>query len=536
MKPRSSPKQMPSPQKRLPAHELFPQPGVYRPQSFHQRPQKPRQKQQQPWLWGLVFLSLLVMGFGLFGWLRRPHLQAPYVLVEVRALEEGGHAVSAARLTINDRPMGVTDSFGEWRRYMRLQTGDQLAIDLSKAGVASLQGRKVIRVPPLRSADGGNEVRATIEMRGSRTIARAQTQRPKENRADAETDFYSEETMTRDEGQALNDKAGRPPVRGQAARLPTGQLERQPDEEVPRVDADAPIEDTNDASLGIYFDDGLSTIAVKFKPSRITPANLLEKHQGDILQQKILPLLVTDLQGLGLKVDKSAAWQVSLQYVPKEDQVGYIRAQINWPNPFGQTESTTFIAGFAKTFDETVRALSSLLRVHMKKSYWAFKDNGKWFIDEPSDTKAFWRLRSGFELTDTNGLKFPLQLVSERDNARRWQLDLRQHQPCHNVRQRLRCLVSTQSLKETPPLAGWQKRQMQVQGVLPKDAELFIAGFQATPTSGGRWEYWGHPGSNHKALVLSQGRIIHSEVFVDQMGSPTTLRVMPAAQARQARR
>lgn len=520
MKPRSIPKPKHKPQMRLPAHELFPQPGVYRPQNFQRPPQPSRNP--PPWLWGVVFLCMLVLGFGLFGWLKRPHLQTPIALVEVRALEVNGHPVAAARLSINGKPMGVTDSFGEWRRYMRLAAGEQLLIELSKSGQEQLRGKKTIRVGSLRNGEKSPEVRVSIEMRGGAKIAKAPARAaPVRRDAPEDSEFFQDDP---EEGGFES-----PP----AATSGRDVTERSQEETETEDDT---IGDTNDASLGIYFDDGLSAISVQSKFVRKAPSNLLEKHQGEILQRKIMPLLVGDLQKLGLRVEKNAPWQLTLQYVPKEDQVGYIRAQIDWPNPFGQRESTAFIAGFSKTFDETVRALSSLLRVHMKKSYWAFKDNGRWYIDEPSDTKAFWRLRPGIELSDTNGLKFPLKLASQREGSKRWQLNINGQQPCYNVRQRLRCLVTTQSLKDSPPLLGWQKRQMQMQGSLPKNAELFVAGFQANPLGGGRWEYWGHPGSNHKALVMSQGRVLHSEVFIDRAATQTVLRVPPPSHLRQARR
>gem|GEM_PF-3974154 len=502
MKSRSTSKSQP---RRIPAHELFPQPGVYRP---HSLPPRPRVRRQTNLLWGGLFLGLFILIIGLLAWMRKPQIQAPYVLVEVRAIEEKGHPVAAARLSINEKPMGITDSFGEWRRYLRLQPGQQLSIDLMKSGEPGYRGSKVLRVPRLRSDEPNPVVRSTIELK---------TDLPQPRRL------------------AEKKRTG-PPVQTESlARQTMSSVEVPP--QVQEGDSDPTLSsDTNDASMGLFFDDGLSAISVQAAGLRGAPTNLLEKHQAEVLQEKILPLLLNDLQGLGLKVDRQAPWKLQLSYVPKEDQVGYIRAQISWQNPFGQAEKTAFIAGFAKTFEETVRALSSLLRLHMKKSFWAFKENGKWFIDEPAETRAFWRLRPGTLLLDTNGQKFPIQLVAEKDSYKRWQLQLGSLQPCHTVRQRLRCLVSTQSLKEAPPLLGWQRRRVTLHGQLPKQVEVFVAGFQALPVGEGRWEYWGHPGSKHKALVMAQGKIIHSEVFVDQPQVQTVLRIGANREARHARR
>ena len=41
-------------------------------------------------------------------------------LVAVRAVNVSGNSVGGAKVFINDRELGLTDSFGEWRKYMRL--------------------------------------------------------------------------------------------------------------------------------------------------------------------------------------------------------------------------------------------------------------------------------------------------------------------------------------------------------------------------------------------------------------------------------
>jgi len=453
-------------------------------------------------------------GFALLGYLRRPHMQAPFVLIELRAIEETGHPVTAAKVSINNKAMGVTDSFGEWRRYLRLYPGDQLSVELYKAGEPSYRGTRLLKVPQNRTADHDFEVKASIEMVTPKSVAQRKAKAaPAPKQVVDETD---PETPDED-----IDNSQRPLGRQRATAEAADQ---------------SPTSDTNDSSMGLYFDDGLASIALQVSPFRGVPSNLLEKHQAEVLEERILPMLANDLEALGIRVDKNAPWKLNLTYIPKQDQVGYIRSQITWQNPFGQAEKTSFVAGYAKTFEETVRAMSSLLRVHMKKSYWAFKEDGKWYIDEASDVKPFWRLKPGMTLSDTNGLRFSIAMASQRESMKRWKLNVGNSQPCATVRQKNRCMVSTQSLKEAPPLLGWKQRRLRIQGVLPKSAEVFVAGFQAVPVGDGHWEYWGHPGSNHKALVISQGRILHSEIFMDEPNSLAILRMPITSGARQARR
>jgi hypothetical protein len=513
VKSKAPPKPHPTHNRRVPAHELFPQPGVYRPQTFGPR----RTRKKQPLLLGLLFMFTFLAGFAALGYLRRPHMQAPFVLVEIRAIEEAGHPVTAAKVSINNKAMGVTDSFGEWRRYLRLHPGEQLSVELVKSGEPSYRGARLLKVPENRSSDHDFEVKSSIEMVTPKAISkRKEKVQPRPQRAQV-VDETDPETPDED-------------------------MERRPQEirqktTVENDEAPAPS-DANDSSMGLYFDDGLTAIALQVTPFRGMPANLLEKHQAEVLEDRILPMLANDLENLGIRVDNAAPWKLNLTYVPKRDQVGYIRSEITWQNPFGQPEKTAFVAGYAKTFEETVRAMSSLLRVHMKKSYWAFKEDGKWFIDESVDVKEFWRLKPGITLSDTNGQKFSITMASQQHGTKRWRLNVGNSQPCATVRQKNRCMVSTQSLREAPPLVGWKQRRLRIQGTLPKNAEVFVAGFQAVPVGDGHWEYWGHPGSNHKALVLSQGRIVHSEIFMDETNSLAVLRIPSAVAAgtRQSRR
>jgi hypothetical protein len=465
-------------------------------------------------LLGLLFMLTFLAGFAALGYLRRPHMQAPFVLVEVRAIEETGHPVTAAKVSINNKSMGVTDSFGEWRRYLRLHPGEQLSVELYKAGEPSYRGSRLLKVPKKRGGEQDLEVKASIEMVTPTSLSKRK-ERVQQKQRQQVVDETDPEIPDADYDQRRPEPTRKATVNVDHATSPS---------------------DMNDSSLGLYFDDGLTSIALQVSPFRGVPSNLLEKHQAEVLEDRILPMLANDLEALGIRVEKNAPWKLHLSYVPKRDQVGYIRSQITWQNPFGEAEKTAFVAGYAKTFEETVRAVSSLLRVHMKKSYWAFKEDGKWYIDESSEVKPFWRLKSGMTLSDTNGEKFSIAMVSKQHGTLRWRLNVGNRQPCATVRQKNRCMVSTQSLKEAPPLLGWKQRRLRIHGQVPKNSEVFVAGFQAVPVGDGHWEYWGHPGSNHKALVLSQGRIVHSEIFMDERDSLAVLRVPPAAGTRQARR
>lgn len=535
---KSRPKLHQNPVRRIPVHELFPPPEQgrihYNPQSARTqsaklpthspsmpmpmhtpRPTHAQRAQVAPRaqrirrrlpaqniMMALAFLGLVLCGFGLFGYFRRADSSAPYVLLEVRALEESGHPVTAADVVVNDKKMGVTDSFGEWRRYLQLHAGDKVKISLDKKG--SLSGSRQVEVPKAKAEKQDIEVQVAITMTNPKASVKAIAKvAPKvmETRALPEMEEHAKDIERFDIKEASNDKAA----------------------------IDNGMSDANDSSLGIYFDDGLNRINVVSSPVQAKAGNLMDKRQQDVVKERIIPVLVNDLQSLGLAVDKKSPWKLALSYISNGEQVGYIRAEIEWHSPFGETEKSSFIAGFAKTYEETGRAISSLLRLHMKKTYWAFKENGNWFIDETGQTKDFWRLKAGSLLIDTSGEKFPIAMSAQNDNTRRWKMKNGKTQPCEAVRQRSRCMVSTESLKEAPPLPGWALKRVRILGVVPGNADIYVAGFQAHPVGGNQWEFWSHSGSNLKALVLANGRIVHSESFVDAPGEAVILKMAGAA-------
>ena len=148
-----------------------------------------------------------------------------------------------------------------------------------------------------------------------------------------------------------------------------------------------------------------------------------------------------------------------------------------------------------------------------------------WVIDETSETKEFWKLRAGTMVSDTSGERFALTLAGEGQGTRRFKLKIGKAQPCEAVRQRSRCMVSTESLKESPPLPGWVQKKVRILGPVPANADVYVAGFQAHALGNNQWEFWGKNGSNLKALIIANGRIIHSEAFKDSPGNALILKM-----------
>jgi hypothetical protein len=512
VKSRSRSEQLPV--RRIPVHELFPQPDEGRripplPPSHHHRVRPPapqgRRARSAPRgnsFWAIIFFATIIGVFGLIAYLRRDVGQIPYVLLEIRALEESGHPVTAADVLVNNKKMGVTDSFGEWRRYLQLGAGEEIEIDLKKKD--QLIGSKSVAIPKRQGERQDVELQVAIAMKRVYSLSKTSTP-PATNLANTKPGSRPGEQMS--EENWAKDKHVRTEAPAAGDTL------------------DDELSATGDTGLGIYFDDGLNSVQVMSSIDQPKPANVMDRHQQSVVRERVLPVFINDLQNLGLKVERTASWKVSLGYVPNDDQVGYIRAEIEWLSPLGQVEKSSFIAGFAKTYDETGRALTSLLRLHMKKTYWASKENGLWVVDETAETRDFWKLKPGTILSDTSGERFPVVLSAESQGSRRFKLQVGKAQPCEAVRQRSRCAVSTESLKEAPPLPGWALKRVRILGPVPNNADVYVAGFQARAVGNNQWEFWSKGGSSLKALIVAGVKIAHSEAFKDVPGESVILKM-----------
>ena len=54
------------------------------------------------------------------------------ILFEVKVIDESGRPVQGATVEKDDVKVGITDSFGEWRRYLQAESGSNLNLKISK--------------------------------------------------------------------------------------------------------------------------------------------------------------------------------------------------------------------------------------------------------------------------------------------------------------------------------------------------------------------------------------------------------------------
>jgi hypothetical protein len=124
----------------------------------------------KPQFWGAATLGLafafLIASAAYLNWRRGADAAGdrPFAFVEVRAIDPDGRPVAGAAVARGATALGVTDSFGEWRRFMRVRLGETVALSLHKdvAG-GRLVATKNLAVPGSLPKNGELEVVGSVQ-------------------------------------------------------------------------------------------------------------------------------------------------------------------------------------------------------------------------------------------------------------------------------------------------------------------------------------------------------------------------------------
>lgn len=116
--------------------------------------------------WMMAAVSAIIILFCLWNLVgARVQVDTPFVFVEVKAVDSFGRPVSGAEVKFNGKAMGLTDTFGEWRRLLRLTLGSSIPVEIVKRiSHEEIRASKIIKLP-LRIVDQRNlELRVNVKL------------------------------------------------------------------------------------------------------------------------------------------------------------------------------------------------------------------------------------------------------------------------------------------------------------------------------------------------------------------------------------
>ncbi len=417
--------------------------------------------------WALLALSVAIAAMMVLS--SGPAAKAPFVFIEVRAIDPSGHPVAGARVALGKDIRGVTDSFGEWRRYLRLQPGADVLVQIKKnTRYGVFTAERSLKVPLKIPKNKEPEIRAAIQLQPEK-IKRVTGQVAADKRQPVEDTMGLAEGEQAQEASAPQNPAAIPPA-------------------------------LKDVKQGFDF----QRVALVLKLAQNIGNNTLAKQQKAYLEKKVFPLLQDVLQKDGIKLDPASPWQVAIQFVAFPDKTPAAKVDVHWG--VGEHQGLSFLRQLTNNPQETAQLIAQQVKAHTPKSYAAYRQNGSWYVHQNETAKGYWALQGGEVLRDPEGQAFPVTKEMVNDQQSRMRLITADEKPCSGSQES--CVLITPTLRETAPIAGWRWLKVKIIGNIPKGSHIYLSGFQARRVNGNVWEYWGEPGTGANLTMVKGDRIV----------------------------
>ena len=404
-------------------------------------------------------------------------VDVPYAYFEVKAIDPDGRPVAGATVKEGGKIVGVTDSFGEWRRFMPVTPGATVMLELSKKTLTgTLTAVKNLAVPPALPKSGD------LELSGSVALQRAadDEQAPKQKRS---TGAGLAQKPSADAGGSVEAQAPGP----------TGSIP-DPSSDSTRVAAYQGL------ALPASLD--FTKVALFADPRGFQPL-------GDVAQA--IRRRVTDL---GIAVDQESPFHIDCRDLRAGDDAAVdahlIQVEgILAPNGGEPKVLFTFLRNYQSDVAATARDVLWAVSVETPVRHWVERRDRDWLV-KPASARL-WDLSPGRLLSTEAGRLISVIAAAGAQDSLRLVPD--GDAPCPSAA--TRCALVVPGVAQVPPVAGWTRLNFKVVG--PTDGvTLYATGFQATPDEGHLYSYWGRPSGGVNITAVRDGRI----VFRSHLASP----------------
>ena len=407
-------------------------------------------------IFGGILLAIVVAGAAFYAVTRasRSTIESPYAYFEIRVIGPDGRPAVGASVRDGKKYLGVTDSFGEWRRFMRVRLGSSVLLQFEKKAVNGIYlGSKSLAIPMLPPKKGDLEIKGSIQL---------EPEAGKETREKRIVGIPPQASSPEEEGSAQS-----------AASSPSGQ--------------DHPAAKISDSDQqGAAVDQG----SVWFEAERPNTATLLPLI--DALKRRALEL--------GLSVTQDSPWRLRLT----DHSVGEARlVQVEAFSGSGAAAKGLF--SYLRVPGEsphlTARDILWASTLHAVKSYAVTRDGALWRI-LPSP-EALWALSPGKVLLDSSGQTHAVITSPSQDGLI---LSDVHGDPCKGASH---CFLTSPGTKRLPPVAGWQLLSLRLFAGVGEVPQVYVSGYEARPREGNLYEYWGAPQGAANITVIRRGRLTY---------------------------
>jgi hypothetical protein len=456
-----------------------------------------------------------------------------FIYMELRALTPKGNPLAGAEVIIDQKQVGKTDSFGEWRRYLPAEGREQISLTMEKNYRGHLfSAAKLITVPEPVSRKREAEIKMSLTLRhvvSNTSSALADAQNGQQMSAKPSPDKEQEILENNLDDLPSEVKEEKTPETVATEMKPvaiTDQMEAvasETNEKVEPVVNKEPPPPSSYRSSGVASASHLAQINVRFNVTPIQYGSVMEKHQSSMLRTRIVPELLAQMEESGVKVSRSAKWLLEISYVPYRQSVGFVKGDISWPDGQGVMQKSSFIMSFAKTIEETANNLVLNTKSHVSKTYEAYAKEGSWYVTSNHASKDLWSPSKQKYLMDPSGNLLSLDMVKETNGQKTWKLIGRSELACQKNSVDKACLLRSLTLDDIPPVVGWKRAVMRFNRELKPSSQVYIAGFKAKSNDGILWNYWADPKAKMNITVVRDNKVISRRKFKPEISNSVQL-------------
>jgi hypothetical protein len=448
--------------------------------------------------------------FALKPWTYFQKVEDSYAFFEVRAVDGAGRPVAGAVVLQGDRKLGVTDSFGEWRRYMKVTLGSTVPVAIAKrSNQENLVAVKNFAVPLVRPEKQDIELKASVQVidESSQGAVKA----------------VAQQTEPGQESAVKGDLVTKQSPGGMEKNLiTTQQTEPVQDDKLSGERALLPTASQTKVAHGLESQDFSSSHQSLWIEAADT--------KSTYLQNELIPAVTARAKELGLKIDEAAPWKVRLTHImdrhPQQSKDGSGLFLVSMAQAGKNGRSREFLRNYQPDLRVTARGLLYILAHHVNKNLKVQKIGDQKFAALlPADDATFWQLASGMSLLDQSGREWLTsnEIVTDGQYKGYGLVPQVGRSPCSM--QKDSCEVWTRSFIESAPLPQWVRATVKVANAPKAPIKVFVAGYEATPVKDAKdhqFEFWAQDLAKTNVTVLGQNAILlRSQMLVNRRQPPT---------------
>ena len=424
----------------------------------------------------------------------------PFAYFELKAIGADGRPVTGASVRSGNEELGITDSFGEWRRFMRAHLGGTIVFQLTKkTDGGTLKASKNLAIPGQLPANGELEMKSRVLMRDAKVQATVDTRTVARDAAPqtAQIESAVKATDTEIDSSYVTEAASAPTVVSNAAT----NVALTAAASAPMPSAPATAADT-----------GFNSVWV----TTTGHATATTRQVAEATKQRI--------RELGISLNAASPWQIRLTDLAVAGTTGHllkIEGQLAGAN--GPARIYSFLRNYEDAPMATARALLWESTVHISKPYAVEKKGDSWVVGQ--SPAKLWTVVPGQTLFDQSGRAF--SVTGEAGGSMR--LNVTDGTLCGGA---AKCVVTSPGIERAPPHADWTKARLTVLGELPNGATIYIGGYEVRKIDDATYEYWNNPRVPGIVTVERDGKIFHRLRLANQRSGLAVLSLPSAPLSR----